>query len=438
MSLYESGDRGGFLSQSGIALGRITEVDSDKRLCTVKTFLGPEHLNNKSITKVQWLYTDANPEGDEMGAIPREGSTGLVFFVHGMTFIGLFFKGVDAGKGAVTGGEAANLIPGDKIISTVGKNKIIVRASGVIEVFSTNTLRTIYFPKGGILANICEAYNFAADGGYIDWKVVNKLNETLFQTEHRRDVARTSIIVEERGRVDATTIHRFRMGPGIPGVRGVKIPLYEETIDILGNKKRSLGISGILQEEETPLGGWTKKNKAGGEISLSPLGDWEIKNNLGSFGLSKLGDFSWKGPVGEGSIDNLGNIEVKNAVATHSMSATGDIAIKNALTTISVAASGETIVKAPGATVTISVSGEIKFEALNKVTIDSKAGFDLKTIGPANIEAIGPLSVKALTIGLDGSGGGGAVNNVLCFPMTVSQFTGSPLVPFSATVKVSS
>jgi hypothetical protein len=53
-----------------------------------------------------------------------------------------------------------------------------------------------------------------------------------------------------------------------------------------------------------------------------------------------------------------------------------------------------------------------------------------------NVEGL-KVTVKG-QIGVDVDGGTGPINNVLCFPMTVSQFTGSPLVPFSQTVKVSS
>jgi hypothetical protein len=437
MSILETSQDGAALNQDGIALARITYVDKDKRLCSVKTFAGPRHLDNLTKTNVPWLYTDTNPEGDEMGAIPREGSMCFLFCVGGQYYVGMFFKPNSDKLGSVTGNEQTDLLPGDKIISTIGGARVVVRANAVVELFSTDTLRTIYFPRGGILSTLCEAYQFKGDGGYITWKSINRLNETLYQQEYRRDVLRTSILVEERGAVDATTLHRVRVGPGIPGVQGVDIPLFEQTIDILGNRTTALGLSGLLTEEETALGEWTKKNNFG-SIHLSEIGDWRIKGPIASYEATALGDITLKNNLVTVSATPTGDWKVEGPVGSASIDKLGVIALKNSLSSATIKADGSVEVVSPGATISISASGEVLLKALNKITLDSKAGVDIKALGPVNIESLGPMSLKALTIGLDGSGGGGAINNVLCFPMTVSQFTGSPLVPFSTTVKVSS
>ena len=173
---------------SGVALGRIVSVDAKKRFCRVKTFFGDAHLVDKDIPVCQWLSLDANPEGDESTSIPRVNSTGLVFFVAGEAFIWGYFKATTKDKGATTGKEQSNLNEGDKIIATVAGNKIILKANGVVEIQSKETLRTIYFPKEGLLAHLCEAYDIRTDGGSMTWRTTDELlNQTLFQGLYKRE-----------------------------------------------------------------------------------------------------------------------------------------------------------------------------------------------------------------------------------------------------------
>lgn len=411
--------------KNGVCLGRVSSVDAKRRFCEVKTFFGPPGMVDLHLTNVQWLSVSANPDGDEDTAIPRVNSTGLVFFVEGEAFIWGYFKATSPDKGAVTGKEQSVLNQGDRILATVGGNRVVLKKSGLIEIQSTETLKTIYFPREGLLAQLCQQYSRSCDGGNERWENLNALNETLNSVEYRRDMTRTSLVFEERGKVDTTVVKRVSIGPGIPGVRGVQVPVFMYEIDSLGQFNCEIGLAGTgLTIEASPVGTFHMENSPGGSVDLDILGGWKFKTPQCSFTLSPLGDIEMKGPVAEAS-----------------MSLTGDIEVKNKLTTIKVASSGDLDIEVAKGTAKLSVSssGDVKVEATSKVTIDAKAGMELMTLGELKATALGKATVSGLQVAIDGTGGGGAgaIHGVLCNPLTVSQFTGAPLMPFSTSVKVS-
>jgi hypothetical protein len=381
-SIYEqSGGRNRLLS-SGLALGRITAVDPAKRFCTVKTFFGEPGLIDLSLKKVQWLSTDANPEGDESTSIPRVGSTGLVFFVAGHPFIWGYFKAVDRVKGAVTGKEPSDLNEGDKVISTVGGNRIVVKASGVIEVHSKETLKTIYYPKDGLLSDICQAYQHKSDGGTISWKIIDRANNTLCKKEYRKDLARTSIVFEETGYVSATVTKRVSIGPGVPGIEGVVVPVYKMEQDVTGKTTVEIGLAGTgLNVEATPLGGFSMKNTLSG-VTLSETGDWEITTPSGKISIDALGNIEASNQIASATLSAEGDIEVSNAIATQSISATGDILIDNGVATASMAVAGDIKVNNAIASFEATASGEMTLKnAVGTLKVDSAGKFGIG--GPA-------------------------------------------------------
>jgi hypothetical protein len=378
-TIYErDGGRNKLLS-SGIALGRISAVDPEKRFCTVKTFFGEPGLNDLHLKKVQWLSTDANPEGDESTSIPRVGSTGLVFFVGGHPFIWGYFKAVDRSKGAVTGKEPADLNEGDKVISTVGGNRIVVKANGVIEIQSKETLKTVYFPVGGILSDICQAYQMKGDGGTITWKIIDKANNTKYRQEFRKDLTRTSIIVEEKGYLDATTIRRTTIGPGVPGTEEVLLPVYKMEQDITGKMTLEFGLAGTgLNVEVTPLGGFKMSNTLS-EGSLSETGDWEFKTPAGRIAIDVQGNIEASNTVAKATIASTGDIEVSNAVGKQTISATGDILVDNGVATASMAVAGDIKINNAVASAEFTATGAVEIKnAVGSLTMDDTGKFALK------------------------------------------------------------
>lgn len=349
--------------QSGIALGRVTRVYPKERFCEVKTFFGEPGFNDMFISRCQWLSTDANPEGDESTTIPRAGSTGMVFFVNGQPFIWGYFRTTTNKTGAANLKAKTTLNEGDKIIATVGGNHVVVKSNGIVEIRSSDTLRTVYFPKEGLLGQLCEAYELNADWGYIKGKVIDKItNETLHTTEYRRDMTRTSIVYEERGRVTGTIVKRTSIGPGIPGQTGVTVPVFTQSIDLTGEMVGEIGLAGT-----------------GPSWKISPTGDAEFKNIFSSISLSATGDWTIKTPIVEAKLSATGDISVKNKVATAAISTAGDLSFTNGVIDAKLPISGDISIKNPIASLEMKKDGDLTLEnAVGTFKMDKTGKFILK------------------------------------------------------------
>lgn len=303
-SLYEREHPKRLVQENGICFGRIAYVDVTKRLCKVKTFFGPPGLNDLSLNNVQWVNMDGNADGDESGSIPREGAMGMVFFINGEPLIFGYFKPLKFKDGAVTGKEVVTkLVRGDKIISTKSGNRITIRANGLIELQSRETLKTVYFPTDSRILTLCRNYNFECDGGVEAWEG-NRLGQTLYTAEYRQDLARTSIVVEERGNTGGTTIYRTVIGPGLPAIKGVPVPVYEYKIDITGKTSLSIG-PGVPT--------YTSEITPDGSLKIDATTDVAVSSKLGKISVETLtGDIAVKANLGNVSVDALtGNITAK-------------------------------------------------------------------------------------------------------------------------------
>jgi hypothetical protein len=427
-SVYESDHPVREEQAFGLAFGRITEVFAKERYCTVVTFLGKGSLNDNYIPKCQWVNLDSNPEGDESTSIPRKNSMGLVFYVAGEPFIFGFFKPLSMNGATTTGDEPSKLIEGDKVISTVAGNKITVKSNGAIEIVSSDSLRRVQIPKGSAIFDLCRRYQLRTDGGMIDWGSDPLTQFTLHKAEYRRDLLRTIIMTEDRGGVDATTIWKRQIGPAVPGTPGVTLPSFTETISNLGEITTQIS-------PPSPAG-----SPVGVRTKISPDGSYNFKSGpVPNFEL----DISPTGAA-KVSVNSLITIElsaagaltVKNPTCQLSMTESGDIGVENPLVKVKALASGDFEISSPGGSVKISNAGEMTFTAVQKVKIDAKAGIDITSLGAVNLDAKAPVTLKGMG-GVSLDGGTGASDNVLTYPTTINAFTGSPLVPFSTTIKVS-
>lgn len=306
---------------SGVALGRIAAVDIDRRTCTIKTFFGADGLNDLSIDNAQWVNMDSNADGDEFSIIPRPGSMGLVFFVEGEAFIFGSFNAYRGDKGAVTGKEVVKrLVQGDKVMSTKSGNYTAVRANGSIELFSNDTLKRVFFPTDSRILDICQNLNLKAGGGYTNWEVDEILQTTLFTEEFRRDLARTIIMVEQKGQVDATTVFKQSIGPGLPGVVGVPAPSYEYSVDVTGKAILKIGPPGAATITQTI--------SPDGSLEIDALSDVTVKLKTGNLTADLIaGDIAAKTSLGNISVESTqGNISAKTTAGNVSVESTaGDV-----------------------------------------------------------------------------------------------------------------
>lgn len=224
-TIYERGNNTREQLHSGIAFGRITRVFPEKRLCEVKTFMGRGSMDDNHLPGVQWLNLDSSPDGDESGVIPRVNSYGLVFYVDGEPFVLGFFSPL-TGSGDASG-KKEDLNEGDRVLKTLANNKIILRSHGEIQIESTRTCRTIYFPDRHLLNTLCRNYEFRTDGGTVDWLNINAQDDTLYRRELRDNIKRKNLIIEEYGAVSGELISRVSIGAG--SASGIEQPVWTQT-----------------------------------------------------------------------------------------------------------------------------------------------------------------------------------------------------------------
>lgn len=443
-TLYERMNRNRQEQAFGTCMGKIIAVDSEKRTCTVATMMGVGTMNDQFIESCQWTSQDANPEGDESGSIPRVGSWSLVHFVDGEPFLSGFIRPIGKDGSAKQGTKGPTLNEGDKLISTRLGNRISAKANGLLELWAKDNLQRTMMPQGSQILDICRRYNLKTDGGYIDWKKVDKLGNTAWKAEYSKDLLRTSIISELKGYVSPTIVKRTYIGASFPGVTDVPLPVYTQDIYTTGE----------LLETITPglppgsPAGYSRNIKPDGSIeilggslqtfkmTIDSLGAIHVENALVYADITETGDVEIAGPVGTISMDNTGNIDVSNAAASLSITAEGETTIATPLAAVSMTVEGDIEISGPTCTITLSAAGEVKIDGSKSVTLTATNAIDLKSFGTVNVEGMGPINIKTIgQIMLDG--GTGASDNVLCYPTTLSPFTGAPLVPFSTTIMVS-
>jgi hypothetical protein len=142
--------------------------------------------------------------------------------------------------------------------------------------------------------------------------------------------------------VSSSIVFQRDVGPGIPTLPGVKVPVYQETIGIDGTYKRGIGpLAKILTETINPDGSVELKNLAL-TIQYSATGTVSVKNQTASFSMTDTGD-----------------MEAKNPQVVIEAKLTGDYSVSNPTTSIKGTASGDLTLEASQAK---AVFGKGKFE----------------------------------------------------------------------------
>jgi hypothetical protein len=253
----------------GLTFCRITKVFPDKRMCEVKTFGGRGFKTDNHVTNCQWISADANPDGDESSAIPRVNSYGILAFVDGEPFIIGYFKPLNSEGNANFGKDLEELNEGDRVLKTVGLNKIILRASGEIQIESNRTCRSIWFPERSLINTLCRNYEFRTDGGTIDWEHLDEndqLTDTIYREEKRDNIERTNIIQTQEGTITRgdPLIYRRQFGKGVDGD---SINAVVHTTEILNTGETKV----FIRSADAP-NGYNMRVQPSGETDLN-IGD---------------------------------------------------------------------------------------------------------------------------------------------------------------------
>lgn len=214
---------------------RIYEVDAENRSCSIKTFGPDDAVANADYKGVQWLSLYSNPEGDEITYVPRPESLAICAFVGGHPYIVGYFSPIALDSNVViddqegegldnpVGGSAAinkeKINPGDFLLRTIGRCRLVLRAGGEIEIEATKVCKRTYFPARNRITEICSNLETSTDGGFMNWTHIDQnVNsvETLYTLICKDDVSGTNVVTEERGTVDtaSTIVHRYQVRPG--------------------------------------------------------------------------------------------------------------------------------------------------------------------------------------------------------------------------------
>ncbi|NDC22541.1 MAG: hypothetical protein EBZ49_00200 [Proteobacteria bacterium] len=305
-------------------------------------------MDDNHIPECRWLSTDASPQGDESGTIPRINSYCVVGYIESEPFIIGFWNPTDKTGSANVGEVKEELNEGDKIIKTIGKNKIILRAHGEIQIQSTDTNRTVYFPDQHLINTLCRNYEFRTDGGTIDWHNINEDDETYFKEEFRDNISRSNLVIEERGKVDGTIVSRTTVGAGDNSSPSINQPVYTETTKSTGETELFIRAPGA---------------SSGHKYTILPSGTTKL------------------------------NIADKTTVTID----------QSGETTIDIG---------PGkATLNIKPNGDTTYTTSGKITTTATGNVALTTSGNLNVTSSGPTKIKAATISLNGSSSGITTKN---------------------------
>jgi len=362
-SIYEKRNNERLERAEGFALGRVTRVYEDERLCEVKTFAGLGSKNDNHIAKCQWLSADANFEGDESTVLPRANSLCLVAYINGEPFIVAFFNPLsDNGSAKVGDRGDETLYSGDRIMKTSAGNKVILRTNGIIQIQSTDGNSVEFFPTSpnGLTKDLIKILNknllFETTGGSIDWIVQTRRKDTIYASEYKDKSApagEANSFVEKIGEV-------------IPGG---------------GN---------IIHTMEYGKNGASKYSPTEVVKTTTVLKDGETTEFIRAPGAESGGLYINKKPTGETTI------RVNDKTTLH-MDPSGkvDIVVNNGQITIDLLPDGKTTVKM-SSDISMDVGGkaDIKIGGATKFDIGGKT--DIKVNGIVNLDASGKVNISGL------------------------------------------
>ena len=211
-SIYEGGGH----QRTGLAcIGRVVSVDADTRTCRVKTLGMPGSTDDLDLQNVKLMQGLWHPEGDEDVAIPRIGCYAIVIFITGEPLvIGYYRLSNTREKGARS--SDISLTSGDRILSTVGGNRLVLRSGGTVQLESTEGCRTFWIPSRNLINSVCQNYELETDGGHLFWTNTGTTREDGDPTRYDLLVWDAlepfSAIREQRGASETGELYKLELG----------------------------------------------------------------------------------------------------------------------------------------------------------------------------------------------------------------------------------
>ena len=233
------------------ALGKVVQVDVPNRRCHVKTIGLKGKTDDQDLPDVQWISASLGDDGQEDTSIPRVGSTGvLVYINHEPYLIGYFrpLPPADADKdpNAVEDPEEGLLNAGDKVLRSIGGNRIILRSGGTVEIESNKLCRTYWIPSANLISTVCGNHELETDGGHDFWDRDQGTDDTVRERLAWDNLEPSSAVRIQEGATDAGGIYRRTSGP-LDDNQEISEPTYDQQIDALGSMLEKVALSVFKQ-----------------------------------------------------------------------------------------------------------------------------------------------------------------------------------------------
>lgn len=267
---------------------RVLSVDSLTRLYEV-VYWGADGKQGRR-NGVQALNSVASLEGDENSCLAEAGSTGVLGFIGDTPYILGFFnprqvnsaaagavKNIETGRGnegAVPGSAAGNrgsADVGDQIFGTRGKNRLILRRSGIIEIEASKTCRRVMIPSSSTFQDICRNYQLGTDGMVVASKNIPSTlgdDKTYYGAFYKDMLAAENLVTIERGTVspvDSEIIEKYAIGPANTQSLSIGEPVYVRFRKNTGEIQEAIN-PGLLGDPKPDMAAWYRGIDAEGNL----------------------------------------------------------------------------------------------------------------------------------------------------------------------------
>lgn len=262
MTVEKSPYEGTFDSLNGkTALGRVVDVDPINRRCRVKTIgqQGPKGISrgvglgtdDHDIPDVQWITTASSDAGAEDTSIPFVGQIGVLIYINHEPYLVGFFRTLQPAPQDVPSTETTNplsalITQGDRLISTIGGNYVILRSGASIEVVSTALCRTYWLPTTNLITSVCGDNELTTDGGFQNWTRDQTTDATLFERLAWDNLTPTNATYTQEGTSDSGAIFRKTAG-ALDENNEISEPTYDHQIDPTGKESKIIALTKYTQ-----------------------------------------------------------------------------------------------------------------------------------------------------------------------------------------------
>jgi hypothetical protein len=172
--------------------------------------------DDHDVPDVQWITTSASDAGAEDTSIPAIGQIGVLLYINSEPYLIGFFRTMQPAPQDVPAGTEedaleALITEGDRILTTIGGNSVILRSGGSIEIRSTAVCRTFWLPTN-LMTSVCGDFELDTDGGYITWERTPQTNDEMLEFFIQDNLEPENCIDLQLGTTEAGNLVDLKIG----------------------------------------------------------------------------------------------------------------------------------------------------------------------------------------------------------------------------------